>query len=110
MFKIGKESIWFQKFNKLLEQGQTPCQLFTVDCRTDSFKNSFFPSTLNDCYKLDETIRNSESVSLFKSRLLSFIRPLESNVFNIFDPIGLTFLTSLCLGFSHLNLMSIVFA
>ena len=91
MFKIGKESIWFQKFNKLLEQGQTPCQLFTVDCRTDSFKNSFFPSTLNDCYKLDETIRNSESVSLFKSRLLSFIRPLESNVFNIFDPIGLKF-------------------
>ena len=37
----------------------------TFHCRTDCFKNSFFPSTLNDWYKLDETIRNSESVSIF---------------------------------------------
>ena len=34
---------------------------------------------------------------------MSFIRPLESNVYNIFDPIGLKFLTCLRLGFSHLN-------
>ena len=60
-------------------------------CRTDCFKNSFFPSTLNDWYKLDETIRNSDSISIFKSRLLSFIHPLESNIHNIFDPIGLKF-------------------
>ena len=75
----------------------------TFHCRTDCFKNSFFSSTLNDWYKLDETIRNSESISIFKSRLLSFIRPLESNVYNIFDPIGLKLLTRLRLGFSHLN-------
>ena len=75
----------------------------TFHCRTDCFKNSFFPSTLNDWYKLDETIRDSESISIFKNRLLSFIRPLESNVYNIFDPKGLKFLTRLRLGFSHLN-------
>ena len=75
----------------------------TFHCHIDCFKNPFFPSTLNDWYKLDETIRNSESISIFKSRLLSFIRPLESNVYNIFDPIGLKFLTRLRLGFSHLN-------
>ena len=34
---------------------------------------------------------------------MSFIRPLESNVFNIFHPIRLKFLTRLRLGFSHLN-------
>ena len=79
----------------------------TFHCRTDCFKNSFFSSTLNDWYKLDETIRNSESISIFKSRLLSFIRPLESNVYNIFDPIGLKFLTRLRLGFSHLNESSV---
>ena len=67
------------------------------------FKNSFFPSTLNEWYKRDETIKNSESISIFKSRLLPFIRPLKSNVFNIFDPIRLTLLTHLSLGFSHLN-------
>ena len=75
----------------------------TFQCRTACFKNSFFPSTLNYWYELDETIRNSESTSIFRSRLLSFIRPLESNVYNIFDPIGLKFLTRLRLGFSHRN-------
>ena len=73
----------------------------TFHCRTDCFKNSFFPSTLNDWYKLEETIRNSESISIFKSRLLSSIRPLESNVYNIFDRVGLKFLTRLRLVFSH---------
>ena len=46
----------------------------TCHCRTDCFKDSFFPSTLNDWYKLDETIRNSESVSIFKSRRLTSSR------------------------------------
>ena len=74
----------------------------TFHCRTHCFKNSFFPSTLNDSYKLDETVRNSESDSMFKSSLL-FIRPLDRNVYNIFEPIGLKFLTRLHLSFSHLN-------
>ena len=34
---------------------------------------------------------------------MSFIRPLESNVYNIFDPIGLKFSTRLRVGVSHLN-------
>ena len=63
----------------------------TFHCRTNCFKNSFFPSTLNDWYKSDETIGNSESISIFKSRLQSFICPLESNLFNIFDSIALKF-------------------
>ena len=61
------------------------------------------PSILNDCFRLDINIRNSELISLFKSRLLSLIRPNQSNIYNIFGPIGLTFLTRLRLGLSHLN-------
>ena len=72
-------------------------------CRTDCFKFSFFPYTLKDWFKLDDHIRNSESIAKFKSSLLSFIRPIQNNVYNIFDPIGLKFLTRLRLGFSHLN-------
>ena len=34
---------------------------------------------------------------------MSFIRPLEIDVFSIFDPIGLKFSTRLRFGFSHLN-------
>ena len=72
-------------------------------CRTDCFKNSFFPSTLKDWLSLYVSIRNSESITIFKSRLLSFIRPSQSNVYNIFDPSGLKLFTRLRLGFSHLN-------
>ena len=75
----------------------------TFHCHADCFKNSFFASTLNDWYKSDKTIRNSESISIFKSRLLSFIRPLKSNAYNTSDLIGLKLLTRLCLDFSQLN-------
>ena len=75
----------------------------TFHCRTDCFKYSFFPSTLNDWFSLDINIRNSDSISLFKSRLLSFIRPVQNKIYNIFDPQGLKFLTRLHVGLSHLN-------
>ena len=52
---------------------------------------------------LDENIKNSESISIFKNRLLSFIRPVQNSVFNIFDPKGLKLLTRLRLEFSNLN-------
>ena len=75
----------------------------SYNCRTDCFKYSFFPSTLNDWFRLDINIRNSESILLFKNRLLFFIRPNRSNTYCIFDPIGLKLLTHLRLGLSHLN-------
>ena len=75
----------------------------TFYCRTDCFKYSFFPSTLRDWFNLDSSVRNSESIEIFKSKLLSLIRPIQSNVYNIFDPPGLKLLTRLRLGFSHLN-------
>ena len=75
----------------------------TFYCRTDCFKYSFFPSTLKDWFNLDASIRNSESIAIFKSRLLSLIHPSQSNIYNIFDPIGFKLLTHLRLGFSHLN-------
>ena len=71
--------------------------------RANCFKHSFFPSTLNDWFNLDINIRNSESISLFKFRLLYFICPVQNSKYNIFDPKGLKFLTRLRLGLSHLN-------
>ena len=79
------------------------CHMPMYHCRTDCFKYSFFPSTLRDWFNLDESIRNSESISIFKNKLLSFIRPVQSSVFNIFDQIGIKLLTRLRLDFSHLN-------
>ena len=79
MFKIVKEESPNYLIPKIQQTTRTKMnRMPTFHCRTDCFKNSFFPSTLNGWYKLDETIRNSESISIFKSRLLSFIRPLEA--------------------------------
>ena len=72
-------------------------------CRTDYFKYSLFPSTLRDWFDLDENIRNSESISIFKNRLLTFIRPAQNSIFNIFYPTGLKLLTRSRLEFTHLN-------
>ena len=77
--------------------------ILTFNCRRNCLQYSFFPSTLNDWFNLDLKIGNSESISILKSKLLSFIRPVQTNIYNIFDPKGLTFLTRLRLGLSHLN-------
>ena len=65
-------------------------------CRTDFFKY-FFPST--KCFH-----KKLRVLAIFKSRLLSFICPIQSNVYNIFDPIGLKLLTRLRLGCSKFQL------
>ena len=39
------------------------CQIPNFHCRTDCFTYSFFPSSLNDWFNLDDSIRNSKSIS-----------------------------------------------
>ena len=73
---------------------QLPTKLFQV------VFFSFYPKWL---FNLDLNIINSESISILNSKLLSFIRPVQTNIYNIFDPKSLTFRTRLRLGLSHLN-------
>ena len=72
-------------------------------CRTDFFKNSFFPFSLSEWNKLDPQVRNIESFMSFRKSLLNFIRPSENSIFNIHNPIGIKLLSRLRLGLSHLN-------
>ena len=67
------------------------------------FKHSFVYSTVNDWLNSDVSIRNSESISIFQCKLLSFIRPIRNCRYNIFDPKGLKLLTRLRLSLSPLN-------
>ena len=69
----------------------------TFNCRTDYFKYSSFPSSLTGWFNLELNIRNAESISLFQSRFLSFIRPVQRRIYNIFDPEGLKVLVSVVL-------------
>ena len=107
MFKI----IYKQAPNYLLNLIQKTQQTITTrnnhipnyQCRTNCFKYSFFSSTLKDWFNLNPFIKNSDSLAIFKSRLLSFIHPIQSSVYNIFNPMGLKLLTRLRLGCSHLS-------
>ena len=93
MFKIMKKEAPNYLINLIPKCEQTirtkNNHIPSYHCRTDCFKYSFFPSTLNDWFKLDENMRNSESIAIFKSMLLSFICPVQSNIYHIFDPKGL---------------------
>ena len=73
------------------------------NCRTESFKNQFFPYAIDAWFSLDPSVINSNSLEVFKSKLLAFIRPVQRSIYNVFNPQGLKFLTRLRLGLSHLN-------
>ena len=75
--------------------------LFNV--KHDYFKNSFFPSTVIEWNKLDSNIRNSESLALFKKRILAFIRPFANSTFQYHNSNGLKPITRVRLGLSHLR-------
>ena len=40
---------------------------------------------------------------MFRRKLLTFIRPLENDIYGIYDPLGVRLLNRLCLGLSHLR-------
>ena len=126
--ELGFESLrvhcWYRKlclFHKVINNEQ-PQYLFNLIpvrptlCQTRNalnipprntnhnfFKNSFFPSTITEWNKLDPGLRKAESLSLFKTNILKFIRPLPNSVYNCHNPKGLKFITRLRLGLSHLR-------
>ena len=107
MFKIMNEEAPRYLINLIPKCNQTRItrnsHITIFHCRTDCFKYSFFSATLRDWFDLDDNVTASESISIFKNKLLSIICPVQKSVFNIFDPQGLKLLTCLRLGFSHLN-------
>ena len=46
--------------------------------RHDFFKNSFFPSTVNEWNMIDKNIRKSESLKILKKSILKFTRPSQT--------------------------------
>ena len=78
-------------------------QRYFLNCRTDCFKYSLFPNSLSEWSQLAPEIQNSESMAVFKNKLLSFIRPSKRSTFNVNDPEVVKYLTKSRLRFSHLN-------
>ena len=78
-------------------------QVETYYCRTDIFKNSFFPCTIIEWNKLDLDVCKSKSYADFQNTLLKLCRPNQHAIYSINNLVGLKLLTHLRLGLSHLD-------
>ena len=67
------------------------------------FQNSYFPAAIKEWNSLDIDVQKSDSITVFKKYILSFIRTLPNKVSNSHNPQGLKLLKRLRLGLSHLR-------
>ena len=112
--ELGLESLqnrrWYRKLSFLYKviANQSPSYLFNIIPRKNTFRptrgsnnipllgtrhnffqNNYFPAAIKEWNRLDIDIRKSDSVSIFKKRILNFIRPLPNKVSNSHNPLGL---------------------
>ena len=74
-----------------------------LQCKTNFFKNSFFPAVITEWNNLDISIRNSSSCHIFKKLIVTFIRPEPNRISPTQTFKGLKLLTRMRrLGLSHL--------
>ena len=101
--ELGLESLqnrrWYRKLSFLYKviANQSPSYLFNMIPRKSTshptrgshnipllgikhnfFQNSYFPAAIKEWNRLDIDIRKSDSICIFKKRILSFIRPFKS--------------------------------
>ena len=114
---------WYRKLSTILKtvKEKSPDFLFDIIAKNNSnhrtrnsydipqfnikhnfFKNSFFPSIIAEWNKLDSHIRNLNSLSLFKSRILKFIRSNPNSIFNYHNPKAIKYLSRIRFGLSRL--------
>ena len=74
-----------------------------IRARTEKIRSSFYPNCISEWNQLDPEIRLAPSIAVFKTKLLSKIRPPAKSVFGIHDPIGLSYLSQIRVGLSKLN-------
>ena len=99
-----KPQAYIYDFIPPIRQSQRHPNAFNFfSCRTEYFKNSFFPCVIVEWNKLNPEIQRFGCYNIFRKSLLNFIRPYASKVYNINDTIGIKLITRLRLGFSHLR-------
>ena len=107
-YKIYKNKSSFYLFN-LMPEKTSFYATRNVDCipriklEHNFFKNAFFPSAIIEWNKRDPAIWNAESLGIFKSNTLKFIRPTPRRFFNCYNHKGIRLMTQLRLGLSQLR-------
>ena len=74
-----------------------------ITTRTNKYKFSFFPHSVNAWNNLSNFIKASPSINIFKKRYMVFYRVNANPIFKIHNPIGIKLLTRIRLGLSHLR-------
>ena len=74
-----------------------------VFARMKGFNSSFYPNCLLEWDRLNQDIRQSNSLAIFKRKLFSIIRPSAKSDFGIQNPRGLSILTQLHVCFSRIK-------
>ena len=70
---------------------------------TDRFSHTYFQTCMREWNQLDECIKISPTVSVFKRELMSLIRPQKRSLFGFHDIEGVRLLTCLRVEFSDLR-------
>ena len=97
-YKIYKSKSLFYLFN-LIPEKTSSYATRNVDCIPlikiihNFFKNTFFSSAIIEWGKLDPAIQNAESLGIFKSNILEFIRPTPRAFFNCYNHKGIRLMT-----------------
>ena len=66
-----------------------------INVKHQIFKNLYFQSTIIEWNKLGSNIRNSETLIIFKSKIVKFMRPTANSIFGCHSPVGVKLLTRL---------------
>ena len=73
-----------------------------MKCRTQRFKNTFFPDAIDSWNNIGPEFRKIETLSLFKQKLVGIFKPEKKSIFNIHSP-NLRYLFQLRGGLSALK-------
>ena len=73
-----------------------------VLCKTEKYKNSFFPDTVKSWNNLDVAFQQSISLTNFKKKLYNLVRPPPKPIFGLHFPKGIRYIFQLRLGLSPL--------
>ena len=94
-------NIFLIRVRPTLYPTRTALNIPILNTNLNFLKSSFFPSTIVEWNKLDPGLRKAESLSLFKTNILKFIRLSPNSVYNCHNTKRLKSIARLGLGLSH---------
>ena len=74
-----------------------------IRCRTDRYKNSFFPNAVTHWNNIITSFQNLPSLEILKKHIISLIRPPPKDTFSVFNPPLLRYIFQLRVGLSRLR-------